>query len=365
MKSSTKILKLLQYLIINRHKLVTREELLEHFCDDDQTGDPGSALRMLVFRLRNVLHKNGLYIAKDLILSKNGSYMLNNAINLDVDVEEFESFSKKADKAIGDDERLYFLLRAVELYRGDFLPNSSDQMWVMSLQSWYRSQYMKCALKALEILTSAGQLTEAEKLCVDALQIEPFNEDLHTYYLRALIEQGKNQEALDAYIRVETMFYDVLGVDLTENLRNLYSQIDQPKVNKRLPLDSILSEYLEGSDFPGGYYCDPSVFKSLYQIESRSVARSGRSTYIVMIDVKHELRSKRDGVMKHLGMVIPNKLRKGDLYTRASPSQYILMLHNLTYENCKTLIIRIMNALDAKHLSRIVGTSIKAVKPLT
>jgi len=68
--------------------------------------------------------------------------------------------------------------------------------------------------------------------------------------------------------------------------------------------------------------------------------------------------------MKQLGMAIPGSLRKGDLFTRCSPNQYMLMLFSLTYEDCKTLISRIIHTLDSKYLPKIMGTHIKYISSM-
>jgi len=126
----------------------------------------------------------------------------------------------------------------------------------------------------------------------------------------------------------------------------------------------MLGEWLDGADAPGAFYCDPAVFKTLYQIEARSVPRTGRTAYIVRFDLKHEPGAKGGGVMQQLARVIPVSLRMGDLFTRSAPGQYILMLHSLTYEDCKMLVDRIMYSLDAKYLSKIIGTTIRPVIPI-
>ena len=363
-KRSSKIWKLLQYLITHRHRSVPQEELIEVFCDGEMVGNPGSALRTMVYRARSVLSESGLPCAEEMILSKNGGYAWNHNLQCTVDTEEFEALCKKAGSDTDDGERLDTLIRATSLYSGDFLPNSAGDMWVMPLSRWYRSLYIGCVHDALELLSGTGRYVEAEELCVKALRLDPFDEKTLEYHLRALLAQGKNTEALVEYKRMETMFYDVLGVNFSETLRSLYNQIQKPVIKEGASLEAVLEDWLEGAGFPGAYYCDASEFRTLFRIEARSVPRSGRTAYIVRIDTKHEPNAKNGGVMKQLGMVIPGNLRMGDLYARTSPSQFMLMLHSLTYENCKDLINRILHSLDTKHLPKIIGTNIKPVKPL-
>jgi len=364
-KRSSKTWKMLQYLITHRHKMVTQEELADVFCGDENMDSPGSALRTIVYRARTALGRAGLSCADNLILTKGGGYAWNNEIECTVDIEEFEATCKAAGSVKDDEKRLKMLLSASELYKGDFLPNSVGELWVMPLSRWYRSSYISCTLDALEILTSFGRYDEAEKLCSKALKIDPFDEKLISYGIRSLLAQGKNTDALIEYKRAEAMFFDTLGVNFSDDIRSLYSQIQRPAASDGETLDGLLDEWLVGADTPGAYYCDLSEFKTIARIESRSVPRSGRTAYIVMIETKPGKEPKNGGVMAQLGGLIKESLRMGDLYTRPGPNQYVIMLHSLTYEDCKMLLNRIMHDLDAKHLSKIIGTTIRPLMPIT
>jgi len=361
---SSKVWKLIQYLITNRNKSISQEELINVFCSGDFVANPGSALRTMVSRARAALASSGLSYPDELILAKSGGYAWNNAVKCEVDAEEFEELYKEANSKIGEDKRLELLLKAAKLYRGDFLPNAAGDMWVIPLARWYRSMYISCAHDALDLLTRKGRNTEAEELCAKALRTDPFDEQLLEYRLRSLLAQGKNAEAFDEYKRMEAMFYDVLCVQFSENLCSLFSQIQKPVIREDATLEAVIEDFLKGADYPGAYYCDIAAFKTMCQIEARSMARSGRSTFIARFDTKHEPNAKNGGVMKQLANAIPSNLRKGDMFTRATPSHYMLMLHNLTYEDCKSLIDRIMYSLDTKYLTKIIGVSIKPLTPI-
>ena len=363
-KRVSKIWKMLQYMIANRSKTVSQDELIEMFCGDDVVSNPGSAVRTMVYRARGVLAAAGLPFAENIILTKNGGYMWNNSISCTVDAEEFETLCKKAGADVDEKEQLEYLLQAAELYKGDFLPNSTGEIWVMPIARYYRLMYMNCVHKAVELLTAAGRNDEGEELCAKALRIDPFDEIMLEHHLRALLAQGKNKEALDQYKEMESMYYDVLGVNFSESLRELYNRIQYPVINEGITLEATLDNWLKGAGSPGAFYCDPGVFKILYQVESRSVPRTGRTAYIVRFDAIHEPGAKGGGVMQQFAKVIPTTLRMGDLFTRSGPGQYMLMLHSLTYEDCKMLIDRIMYSIDAKYLSKVIGTSIKPVTPL-
>jgi len=363
-KKSSKVWRLLHYLIAHRHKSVPQEELMEAFCGDDMRGNPGSALRTMVYRARFALTKSGLPYADEYIRAKSGGYSWNSKLNCDVDSEEFEALCKKAGLEPDDERRLELLLQAAAMYKGDFLPNTAGDLWVMPLVRWYRTMYIECVHEALDLLEKTGRIAEAEELCAKALRIDPFDEVMIEHHLCSMLAQGRNTEALEQYNRMESMFYDVLGVSFSEGLRQLHRQIQKPEVISGIPLEDVLNNWVEGASFPGAYYCDLGLFKTLYQIEARAAPRSGRTAYIVRFDTKHEPKAKDGGVMKRLGMLIPGNLRMGDLFTRSAPNEYMLMLFNLTYEDSKMLINRILRALEAKHLTKVIGTQIKPVRPI-
>jgi len=361
---TSKIWRLLQYLIVQRHRFVSHHELIEIFCSDEDIGNPANSLRTMVYRARALLAKAGFDMPDEMILSKSGGYSWNNKMPYSVDVDQFEAAYGEATSNAEKKKQLEALLRVTQIYKGDFLPESAGERWVVPLGRKYRAMYISCVHNALKLLIESGRLDEAEQLCAGALRIDPFDEKILEYRLRSLIALGKNMEAYDEYRSMETMFYEIMGVRFSEDLRKLHNQIIRPAVDEEMSLEEMLDEWLKGVDFPGAFYCDLSVFKTVYQIEARNAFRSGKSTFIVRIDTKQEPGDKRIGVMKQLGMVIPCNLRKGDLFTRTSPNQYMLMLHNLTYENCKMLVDRILRTLDTKRLARISDTTIKPLIPI-
>jgi len=234
---------------------------------------------------------------------------------------------------------------------------------VLPLARWYRTAFIKSVYEAIELLIESGRYGEAEELCTRAMRTDPFDEEILEYHLRSLLAQGKTTEALDEYKKMEAMYYDMLGVSFSDNLRMLHERIQASEIREDMSLESILEDWLHGADYPGAYYCDLSVFKSVCQIEARSASRSGRTAYIVRFEALHQV-GEVDGIMKQLSHAIPRSLRKGDIFTRSAPGQYMIMLNSLTYEDCKMLVKRITDSVGENFASKITGTSIKPIKPI-
>ena len=362
-KRHSKVWKMIQYLISHRAKTISLAELIDLFANEDQHGNPATAVRTMIYRARAVFADNGF--PDDLLLSGGGGYTWNNEYPCFVDTEEFEKLINAAGAASDEDNKLDLLLQAADLYKGDFLPHSANEMWVHPLNRWYRIMFMKCAHDALIMLRERKMHSHSEILAAKALCIDPFDETILEHFFHALISDGKIAEAIAEYNKTEQLFFNAMGIEMSDNLRALFSDMQHLAGARDIPLDDVLAAWHNSADFEGAFYCDFIVFKTIYQIEARSLARSGRTAYIVRIDTKSvQQTSKVENVMQRLGKVIPATLRKGDLFTRSAGNQYMLMLHNLTYENCVDLTNRILESLESKHLSKITATTIRPIIPV-
>ena len=83
---SDMIIKLLSYIIINRARVLTAEELIEVLWQEDESNNPAGALKNLIYRLRKIFQNQA---DCDLILFKSGGYGINKEyciVKLDVDL---------------------------------------------------------------------------------------------------------------------------------------------------------------------------------------------------------------------------------------------------------------------------------------
>ena len=361
-KRQSKVWKLIQYMVAHRSKNISLTELIDLFASEDQHGNPATAIRTMVYRARAIFAESGF--PEDLLLSGGGGYTWNNEYPCFVDTEEFEKHINSAQAAADEDSRLDFLLRAAELYKGDFLPQSVNEMWAHPLNRWYRIMFLNCAHDALLMLRERQMHSQTEMLASKALIIDPFDETLLEHLFHAMISDGKVADAIGEYKRTEQLFFDTMGAELSDNLRRLFSDMQHLGEAQDIPLDDVLESW-RNDNLQGAYYCDLIVFKTIYQIEARSLVRTARTVYIVRIDTKFVPKNtKSENIMQRLAAVIPTTLRKGDLFTRSAGNQYMLMLHNLTHQNCVELTNRILQSLDSKHISKIAAMTIRPIKPI-
>lgn len=83
------------------------------------------------------------------------------------------------------------LLQALELYNGDFLPKSNREAWVIPISTYYHSQFLHAAHKAIELLALRSNWDQIIHLCRKAIEVEPFDDDFHYHLIFSLYNKGE------------------------------------------------------------------------------------------------------------------------------------------------------------------------------
>ena len=354
---------LLEYLILNRHRKITQSGLIEALWGSEECENPGNALKNLVYRLRKLLAPLTSVSGYEFIVFRNGMYSFNNDIPCKVDTEEFEQACLSAKRSgVTGQEKLKYLMRGVSLYRGDLVPKSSMEDWAVSYGSYFRGLFISCAKEAAEVLMGVDEYDKALNLLNSAVLREPFDESLHEMIISALLLSGRRRKAIEYYNRIEKMFYDKLGVKLSENLRKSMNELIKNIDSIETDLDVIRGDLGESSK-SGAFICDYEIFQKIYRIEARMAERFGQSMFVALLTLVTSIAASEESVansMRLLENVIIDSLRKSDIVARFSKKQFILMLPSLTYEN--GLIV--MNRISDRFASDNKNSSVKLVTKL-
>lgn len=338
---------LLEYLIVHRHQEVSQAMIIEALWPDESSDNPANALKNLVYRIRTALTAAGFAQGKEMVKYESGSYFFNNAVDPVVDAEEFERLYKEATlPGTPRDRQEELLTRAIALYKGDFLPRSQHEPWVVSLSTYYHGLYLRSVLGLVTLLKIQDRQEDIINLCERALLVDQFEEALHEELIRALIAQNKQKKALDHYQHTTDLFYRTLGVKPSESLRSLYREIVKTVNMVETDLEIIKEDLRESSRSQGAFLCDYEIFRSMYQLEVRTAARSGQAVFLGLLTlspVGDHLPEQKLFItaMDRLREALCGSLRLGDVVSRFSASQYVLMLPTLTYENGQMVMARV------------------------
>ncbi len=203
---SHKLWLILEYLITFRDKEITQSELIELLWGDDFTENPANTLKTLLHRLRNMLDELKFAPSKEMIIYNRGVYAWNNKLNFVVDTDQFTSLCILGDEEEDVNRKIAYYLDALEYYKGDFLPKSSLEAWVVPINAYYHSEFLRVVQSCVELLKEQGRSYDVITVCQQAVAIDPYDESLH-------------------YEHVVDLFYSEFGINLSDELTDLYKEI--------------------------------------------------------------------------------------------------------------------------------------------
>lgn len=329
-----KVWSLVEYLIFCGHSVVPAEELIGILWPgDDEVSDPVRSLRLLIHRARAELAKLPCGDA-DLICCTGGAYSWNRSLPMEIDADLFEQRSRAAEAETSSTGRLGLLESALSLYRGHFLPKEAAVPWVMSVSAYYHNRYVAMCLQAAELLLTLDRPQEGAGICAAALVQDPFVDQLHTALIRCLAASGDIRGAKEHYRKAAALFRDELGVDPSPGLTGAYRDAVNQENMPRADMKTIRSALLPKEE-PGAFCCEYDFFRRLYSLKQRECARQKYEVQLALITAEPGARaSERSAraVMDCLSATIRSSLRQGDVYTRFSASQYLLLLQFTTTE---------------------------------
>jgi len=343
-----KVWLLLAYLIYHRRSRVTQETFLSLLESTGESDDPVGRLKALLYRIRSQLDKLGEGAGHDLILRKEGSYRWNTEIPLILDVEEFDRLYTEAAACTGE-EQLILSMKALALYRGDFLSKLSMESWIMPIHAYYHQRYLELALQTLSHLRDSSRWQEAETLCRKALEIEPYSEELYQHLMFCQIASGNRSGAVVTYETMSQLLFDTFGVLPSDDSRKLYREACKEDGASAVSVENLRMHLQETGTATGAVFCEYDFFKLLYQVQARSIIRSGEVIHIALMSLhgtgKEPLaRRSADRAMENLKALMIANLRQGDVLTQCSATQFIIMLPQANYENSCMVCQRIVKA---------------------
>ncbi len=350
---SEMLMKLILYFIIHRDHALTIQELSAALWEEDEIDNPTGALKNLMYRLRTTMKE--IFGTDAFFVTGRGTYSWNSEIEIDVDVELFEDCVKKATQSdCSRAQKKRRLLEAIDLYKGEFGVKCKDVYWVMTQATYYHSLYLSVVLQLAEMLIEDEEYHQLEEMCGDALQYDVADENLHCYFVKALILQNKLELARVHLEEAEHILQETLGIRNSRPLEKLRKELMKLMKNDLLSIKEVLHEATQEEDYSGAFQCSFGVFKEIYRLESRKIDRLGMAEHIGLITINNPVKEQTQHffarqAMDRLELITKNSLRSGDAYTRLNDIQLLTLLPGCSYESAKRVLERICNLFYEKY----------------
>lgn len=334
MKAGKKALSFLQYLIVNHRRCISSEELIEKFWTEKSKA-PGNALRYMLFKVRNLL-KEMFPEEKELLLTLPIGYMWSPGVRLELDVEQFEEACIYAGKN-PEDIDLERFLKAIALYRGDFL-SANDSDWAIVSRQYYRALYLDACKAVLPVLYKKERWVEMTGICEQAYRIDFTVEEFTAYQMRALIALGQAEQALEVYEAFGAKLEEELGLFPGEQIEQIRALALGMGKNELQAAD-IFRLICEEEKEQHAFFCTFEMFQNIVALEKRHLMRSGQRSTLVIVSLGKEDASATDA--RRLERILLEGLRLGDPVARLEAGSYILMLAGVDKEKAQVVTSRL------------------------
>jgi len=318
------------YLLVNRERAITHKELFDLLWSGEEYTNPGTALRTLLYRFRSMLEHEGAKQLDNAVISKRGTYQWNNNLDVEIDVIEFLKMAGEGmNLTLTENHRRECLKNAIELYKGQLIPELKSEPWMIAKSAYYRDLYAMIVEEYIKLLKAHGEYLEIVQLSQHASGILGSSELIElegTMAKLAFAQGGKSDITLDKYY--EKVY------ELSSNLQD-----DSKKIQEDLEDDTIDQM---------AFICDYSTFKEIYRLQRRMQARTRSTMFLGLMDVR-EYESDEDDknfelVMKEIVTCCAHQLRCGDAICRRKDAQIAILFPADSYEDAVGVLERLKRA---------------------
>ena len=226
-----KVRGLLAYLAVEGQRLHRRDHLAGLLWPDRPQRAARNNLRQALSSLRRTLGDRTR--EPPLLLASRRELGLNPQAAIWVDVAAFQALVDRAGPGAAplDDQDVYRLQQAVELYQGDFLaefhlPDSPPfEEWATVLRERLRIQVLDALQALTDHLTERQEYEQARLYALQQVALEPWREEAHRQLMRLYAAIGQPEAAVAQFERCRRILAQELKLEPMPETRRLYEQI--------------------------------------------------------------------------------------------------------------------------------------------
>lgn len=337
---------LMQILLHHREKGIEREQVEEYLFSDRDLENPHHAMQSVIYNAKKRLKAAGLPDV-NYIEQKKGVFCWTDRITVEEDAAEFEGLYRQAVQEEEGDRKLSLYLEACHRYTGEFLPAQTGAIWVAQEAKRYREIFCTCVEEAVNLLREHQDYFQMEALGIYAAGINPLA-DWEIVTMEALESMGRYEDARKLYDDTVEYYLQEQGLRPSKKLLEHLDRLGMQMEHHHEVLDAIQAKLSqENGNETGGYLCPYPVFRGIYHMVERLMERGGQSVFLMLCTVVDgKGNPMKDGPMleelsQRMCESIRLAVRRGDVLSKYGRGQYLVLLINITRENCKIVQKRI------------------------
>lgn len=367
--NSKKKLALLQYLLLNKDTSISNYNIFESIWPGEESSNPESSLKTLVSRLRQNLKAFGL---ENSIITKNGAYKWNDALDAEIDIFRFEPLCQQAlDFREIDETTTPVFEEILRMYQGDLLTGYDTETWIVPKSMYYHNLYLKVLYHYIDLLEKDNRYSDIMPLARRGLEIDMLDSKLNLHLMTALLKLGMKNEAMSHYNYTVNLHYTQLGVTPSTEILSFYKNLIKAEYDSNSSLDLICQDLQSESGESTAFVCDYSIFKDIYKLNTRNLERLNITIFLGLITVlpteekEHTDLLLLDKVMNLLLDALKHNLRKGDTISRYGPSQFAILLPAVNHKAGTIALERVKKAFYSQNSipDFVIRYNIKPIVP--
>ena len=319
---------LFQILMTRPGQGFSKNEIAESLYKWEEVEDSNATLNNTIFRLRKYLAASPLPPG-DYLFLRMGVLYIAGEIEMESDVWSFETMARAFETEQDKRKKVELCEKACELYQGEFLPQLSNEQWVIEKSKYYHKLYIFMMEYLFDYLKGEGDYQSIERLAACASEIYPY-EGWETWRIDCLVALNHYQEAEALYQQTAAHLQESGGF-LSKKQQVQFRKIGR-KLRRPEETEENIGKYLvEAAQGLGAYSCTLPGFSDCYHMLKRVIKRGAVQFSLMLCTILDgnghpaENRGYCDKQGEKLRESFRAHLRQGDIYARYSENQYLLL----------------------------------------
>lgn len=366
---SVRGIKLLTFLVLNRKRIVTIQELEEFLIRQETEGNFENVdgyVKNLVYRVRKILKAIGPY---PYITTGYKNYAWNPEIPVIVDVEIFKQQYENA-RNCPDLEQKKILYKELLYSWRPLTGVLTDEYWMMGIDTYYTSVFLEAVKNLAGILEKENKYKELVQLCRYAMPVEPLDEDIRFWLIKTLILQKKTGEALKEWENARRVWKKQLQGYFPERLNSLYKDIISSSIsNEPDPMKILRSLMKFAREKQGGRYCAQEIFEQLCLFLIGRNKGSENEEYLILFTLVAgdlEKQEKKQGFTLRNGRnkfvdILLKDLEHGDVFTELGTRQFAVLPAECSEKKCEQTAGRLIEKFEKSYPGGNIDISYKII----